>query len=187
MDRISSLDLDLELSWIDYKLHEISDIDGHVSDVSQNRTDDKDSITETIFDIERFIDDSYQSMLLQVNGLKDEQIIFLKKQLIDAHEIQNQMPLQSLELEPSKKKELTKNYDECHTRLCYELYLQEFQNDLKMNKKEVGVTGLLYLTMDGLKKKAIKPIFYSTKHLFKRKNSRTRSLKDMNDYNIIQV
>ena len=187
MDRISSLDLDLELSWIDYKLHEISDIDGHVSDVSQNRTDDKDSVTETILDIERFIDDSYQSMLLQVNELKDKQINFLKKQLIDAHEIQNQITLQSLELEPSKKKELTKNYDECHTRLCYELYLQAFQNDLKTNKKEVGVTGLLYLTMDGLKKKAIKPIFYSTKHLFKRKNSRTRSLKDMNDYNIIQV
>ena len=187
MDDTNSLDLDLELSWIDHKLHEISDIDGHVSDVSQNRADDKESVAETILDIERFIDDSYQSMLIQVNELKDEQINLLKKQLMDAHEIQNQIALQSLELEPSKKKELAKNYDECHTRLCYELYLQAFQNDLKKNKKEVGVTGLLYLTMDGLKKKAIKPIFYSTKHLFKRKNSRTRSLKNMNDYNLNKV
>ena len=184
MDNINSLDLDLELSWIDHKLHEISDIDDHVSDVRQNRTDDKESTTDSILDIERFIDDSYQSMLLQVNDLKDEQINLLKKQLIDAHDNQNQIALQSLELEPSKKKELTKNYDECHTRLCYELYLQAFQNDLKENKREVGVTGRLYLTIDGLKKKAIKPIFYSTKHLFRRKNSRIRSLKNMNDYNM---
>ena len=172
------LDIEKELLWIEGKYAEI--VEGTRDDTEgyQCLMEDKnfnDGI-DTIEDIERFIDDSYMKMLEQKNEDKEVEISILKKELSSAYEVQDQVLMDSYALplkfvkEDNEEDVDANKYAECHTRLCYELYLEAYNRDLKYDKKGKSF-GILRLNFHGLKMKNIKPLLVSTKHLFKKKKS----------------
>ena len=184
-----ALDLEKELLWIENKCMEITEQkDVEEGRICENFIEDKCS-NDTIADIERFIDDSYMSMLQQCNERKDNEIFSLRNELIDAYEVQHQVLLDSYALPIQFEEEEgivdNKNYEECHTRLCYELYLGAFEKDLKKEEKGNSlISGLLCLNMNGLKTKNIKPFLFSTRHLFKRSSSKIRKHSNSNESNV---
>jgi hypothetical protein len=128
------------------------------------------------------------AMLQQCNEQKENEIFSLKKDLVDAYEVQHQVLLDSYALPIEfevEERVANKNYDECHTRLCYELYLGAFENNLKKEEKEDSlISGLLCLNMNGIKTKNIKPFLFSTRHLFKRSSSKLRKHTNSNESNV---
>ena len=155
-----ALDLEKELLWIERKYVDITEhIDVEEGTAGKNHTEE-DCSNDTIEDIERFIDDSYMNMLQKCNERKDNEIFSLKKELIDAYEVQHQVLLDSyalpIQFEEEEIIDRCKKYEEYHTRLCYEIYLGAFENDLKKEEKgDSLISGLLCLNMNGLKTKNI--------------------------------
>ena len=187
-----ALDLEKELLWIERKYVDITEhIDVEEGTAGENLTEEECS-NDTIEDIERFIDDSYMNMLQECNERKDNEIFSLKKELIDAYEVQHQVLLDSyalpIQFEEEEIIDRRKKYEECHTRLCYELYLGAFENDLKKEEKgDSLISGLLCLNMNGLKKKNIKPFLFSTRHLFRRKSSKLSKHRNSHQINVTKI
>ena len=184
-EKNSTINWEEELQWIERQYTEINAIKTNADNIHEMCEEDNDDSNDTIAEIQQFIDDSYTKMLLEVNEQKEREICRLKRELIDAYEVQHQVLMDSYGL-PLQFEEGSdeKNYDECHTRLCYELYLDAFKNNLEDTKKENGLSSLLCLGIHGLKRKNIKPFFYSTKHLFKRKSSKIRNKRILNDFTV---
>ena len=181
-------DLEKELLWLEANYSDI--VEGISEDRNGYQVSMEDKVIEdcnvSIEDIERFIDDSYLKMLEKKNIEKDFEICVLKEELSNAYEIQDQMlidshglPLQFVEDDKVEEEDINR-YKDCHVRLCYELYLDAYQRDVTKERKNTNF-GRLRLNLKGLKIKNLKPILVSTKHLFKKKSSKTKkSRKSIN-------
>ena len=181
-------DLEKELLWLEANYSDI--VEGIIEDRNGYQVSMEDKVIEdcnvSIEDIERFIDDSYLEMLEMKNIEKDFEICVLKEELSYAYEVQDKMlidshelPLQFVEDDKVEEEDINR-YKDCHVRLCYELYLDAYQRDVTKEKKNTNF-GRLRLNLKGLKIKNLKPILVSTKHLFKKKSSKTKkSRKSIN-------
>lgn len=181
-------DLEKELLWLEANYSDI--VEGIIEDRNGYQVSMEDKVIEdcnvSIEDIERFIDDSYLEMLEKKNIEKDFEICVLKEELSYAYEVQDKMlidshelPLQFVEDDKVEEEDINR-YKDCHVRLCYELYLDAYQRDVTKEKKNTNF-GRLRLNLKGLKIKNLKPILVSTKHLFKKKSSKTKkSRKSIN-------
>ena len=181
-------DLEKELLWLEANYSDI--VEGISEDRNGYQVSMEDKVIEdcnvSIEDIERFIDDSYLEMLEKKNIEKDFEICVLKEELSYAYEVQDKMlidshelPLQFVEDDKVEEEDINR-YKDCHIRLCYELYLDAYQRDVTKEKKNTNF-GRLRLNLKGLKIKNLKPILVSTKHLFKKKSSKTKkSRKSIN-------
>ena len=181
-------DLEKELLWLEANYSDI--VEGIIEDRNGYQVSMEDKVIEdcnvSIEDIERFIDDSYLEMLEKKNIEKDFEICVLKEELSYAYEVQDKMlidshelPLQFVEDDKVEEEDINR-YKDCHIRLCYELYLDAYQRDVTKEKKNTNF-GRLRLNLKGLKIKNLKPILVSTKHLFKKKSSKTKkSRKSIN-------
>ena len=181
-------DLEKELLWLEANYSDI--VEGISEDRNGYQVSMEDKVIEdcnvSIEDIERFIDDSYLKMLEKKNIEKDFEICVLKEELSNAYEMQDQMlidshglPLQFVEDDKVEEEDINR-YKDCHVRLCYELYLDAYQRDVTKERKNTNF-GRLRLNLKGLKIKNLKPILVSTKHLFKKKSSKTKkSRKSIN-------
>ena len=181
-------DLEKELLWLEANYSDI--VEGIIEDRNGYQVSMEDKVIEdcnvSIEDIERFIDDSYLEMLEKKNIEKDFEICVLKEELSYAYEVQDKMlidshelPLQFVEDDKVEEEDINR-YKDCHVRLCYELYLDAYQRDVTKEKKNTNF-GRLRLNLKGLKIKNLKPILVSTKHLFKKKSSKTKkSIKSIN-------
>ena len=174
-------DLEKELLWLEANYSDI--VEGIIEDRNGYQVSMEDKVIEdcnvSIEDIERFIDDSYLEMLEKKNIEKDFEICVLKEELSYAYEVQDKMlidshelPLQFVEDDKVEEEDINR-YKDCHIRLCYELYLDAYQRDVTKEKKNTNF-GRLRLNLKGLKIKNLKPILVSTKHLFKKKSSKTK-------------
>ena len=181
-------DLEKELLWLEANYSDIVEGISEVQNGYQVSIEDKviEDCNVSIEDIERFIDDSYLKMLEKKNIEKDFEICILKEELSNAYEMQDQMlidshglPLQFVEDDKVEEEDINR-YKDCHVRLCYELYLDAYQRDVTKERKNTNF-GRLRLNLKGLKIKNLKPILVSTKHLFKKKISKTKkSRKSIN-------
>jgi len=181
-------DLEKELLWLEANYSDIVERISEDQNGYQVSMEDKviEDCNVSIEDIERFIDDSYLKMLEKKNIEKDFEICFLKEELSNAYEMQDQMlidshglPLQFVEDDKVEEEDINR-YKDCHVRLCYELYLDAYQRDVTKERKNTNF-GRLRLNLKGLKIKNLKPILVSTKHLFKKKSSKTKkSRKSIN-------
>ena len=187
-DTSHMFDLEKELLWLEANYSDI--VEGISEDRNGYQVSMEDKVIEdcnvSIEDIERFIDDSYLKMLEKKNIEKDFEICVLKEELSNAYEMQDQMlidshglPLQFVEDDKVEEEDINR-YKDCHVRLCYELYLDAYQRDVTKERKNTNF-GRLRLNLKGLKIKNLKPILVSTKHLFKKKSSKTKkSRKSIN-------
>ena len=181
-------DLEKELLWLEANYSDIVERISEDQNGYQVSMEDKviEDCNVSIEDIERFIDDSYLKMLEKKNIEKDFEICVLKEELSNAYEMQDQMligshglPLQFVEDDKVEEEDINR-YKDCHVRLCYELYLDAYQRDVTKERKNTNF-GRLRLNLKGLKIKNLKPILVSTKHLFKKKSSKTKkSRKSIN-------
>ena len=190
-DTSHMFDLEKELLWLEATYSDI--VEGISEERNGYQVSMEGEIIEdsnvSIEDIERFIDDSYMEMLEKKNVEKDFEISVLKEELCNAYEVQDQMlidshglPLQFVEDDKLEEEEINR-YKDCHVRLCYELYLNAYQKDVTKEGK-VKSFGRLRLNLKGLKIKNLKPLLVSTKHLFKKKSSKTKKSRKPINHNL---
>ena len=132
-EKNSTINWEEELQWIERQYTEINAIKTNADNIHEMCEEDNDDSNDTITEIQQFIDDSYTKMLLEVNEQKEREICRLKRELIDAFEVQHQVLMDS-----------------------YGLPLQ-FE-EASLSKSELAVCSLICLHSDGNQRLKASPL-----------------------------